>query len=128
MIYLFLAIAGMWLADGLALLAMPERMVALLKISLDKSPAVLKWSGLAALLGVFLVVGSDGLPYQPLWIFVGVGMVGKGIFLMGVSETVTKPVLNWCLNREPIDYRFWGLGLCTLSLLLLDALGILKGE
>ncbi|MCZ6800382.1 MAG: hypothetical protein O7F12_07845 [Nitrospirae bacterium] len=128
MTYLLLAIAGMWLADGLALLAIPERMVALLKTSLDLSPSVLKWSGLAALLGIFLALGSEGLPYHPLWMFIGVGMVGKGLFLIWASEALRKPVLTWCLNREPVDYRFWGLGLCTLSLLLLDALGVLQGE
>lgn len=31
--------------------------------------------------------------------------------------------LNWCVGREDIDYRFRGLGLCTLAVLLLYALG-----
>ena len=30
---------------------------------------------------------------------------------------------HWCVGREDIDYRFRGLGLCTLAVLLLYALG-----
>jgi hypothetical protein len=35
-----------------------------------------------------------------------------------------ESLLNWCFSREAIDYRFIGLGLCALAVLLLHALGL----
>lgn len=128
MSYLLMIIAGLWMADGVALLTAPHRIIDLLKISLAGSPSIVKWSGLASLLGVGLVVGGQDLEYQPLWIVAGLAMIVKGLFFMWAPERVRQTVLKWCLSREPIDYRFWGLGLCMLSVLLLDALGWLKAQ
>jgi len=44
-------------------------------------------------------------------------MIAKGAFLS------IRPVIEWNVGREDIDYCFWGLGLCVLAVLLLHALG-----
>jgi hypothetical protein len=53
----------------------------------------------------------------------GTAMIVKGLFLALGPARIRKDVLEWCLQREDVDYRFWGLGLCTLAILLLHALG-----
>ena len=123
--YLLMAIAGLWMADGLALLLVPLRVIALLKESLVSSPSIVSWSGLSLALGVILLIEGGELSYHPLWLVVGLTMLGKGIFFLWASDEQRSVVLRWCLTREAVDYRFWGLGLCTLSLLLLDAVGAL---
>jgi hypothetical protein len=115
-------IAGLWLADGIALIVAPERMIATLRQSLIVAPGFLKWGGLAGLLGLVLLVGTQDIAYQPLWIVVGLSMVAKGIFLYAGSDLWRLRIVKWCLEREPVDYRMWGLGLVTLSILLLDAM------
>ena len=67
MSYLLVAIAGLWMADGLALLLVPLRMIALLKESLVSSPAIVSWSGLSLALGVILLIEGEELSYHPLW-------------------------------------------------------------
>jgi hypothetical protein len=126
-ILLLFFIAGLWMADGLALLFAPERMIATLRQSLMVTPGFLRWGGIAALLGVFLLLGTRGFPYQPLWIIVGLSMVAKGVFLYAGSDLWRLRIVKWCLERELVDYRIWGLGLCALSVLLLNALGWGKG-
>ena len=121
-ILLLFVIAGLWMADGVALLVAPERMVGTLRQSLIAAPGFLKWGVLAAFLGIFLIVGTAGLSYQPLWVLVGLSMFAKGVFLYAGSDRWRLRIVKWCLEREPIEYRIWGLGLCTLSVLLLDAL------
>jgi len=115
-------IAGLWMADGLVLIVAPERMIATLRQSIIVAPGILKWSGLAGLLGLVLLVVTQGIAYQPLWVVVGLSMVAKGIFLYAGSDLWRLRLVKWCLEREPVDYRIWGLGLCTLSILLLDAM------
>lgn len=66
--------------------------------------------------------GSD-LPFRLLWIVTGLCMVIKGFFLWLAPERLRGPLVGWCMTREDIDYRFWGLGLCTLAVLLLHGLG-----
>ncbi len=122
MVLLFF-LAGLWMADGVALLFAPVRMIHSLRQSLTMAPGLLKWGGVAALLGVFLLYGSQSISYQPLWILVGISMIAKGIFLYAGSDLWRLRIVKWCLEREAIDYRIWGLCLCTLSVLLLDALG-----
>ncbi|MCA9481834.1 MAG: hypothetical protein KC545_15935, partial [Nitrospira sp.] len=85
-------------------------------------PGFLRWGGLAAFLGLLLLVGTWRLAYQPLWIIVGFSMIAKGVFLYAGSDLWRLRIVKWCLEREAVDYRIWGLGLCTLSVLLLDAL------
>ncbi|MEC9006299.1 MAG: hypothetical protein VX564_05175 [Nitrospirota bacterium] len=123
--YFLMGIAGLWMVDGLALLVAPLRMVALLKESLVASPSIMNWSGLSVVLGLILLIQGGELPYHPLWLVTGLAMLGKGIFFLLASDEQRSMVLEWCLEREAVDYRFFGLGLCTLSLLLLDAVGAL---
>lgn len=125
MSYLLFAIAGLWMADGVALLIAPLRMMDILKESLATAPTLTNWSALSALFGAILVYQSGHLDYSLLWLIVGLAMVVKGLFFYLASAEQRQNILKWCLTREAIDYRFWGLGLCTLSLLLLDAVGIL---
>ena len=47
----------------------------------------------------------------------------QGAFLSIETHTWRGPVIDWCVGREDVDYRFRGLGLCTLAVLLLYALG-----
>ena len=116
------------MADGLALLFAPDRVIGMLRESLAISPGLLKWGIIAGGLGVVLLIGAKGLPYQPLWGLVALAMIGKGLFLFGAPQSWRTAVVTWCLKREPVDYRFWGLALCTLSILLLDALGWIRDQ
>jgi hypothetical protein len=55
-------------------------------------------------------------------------MIAKGLFLsMGSSQWRTR-ILDWCFSRDDVDYRIWGLGLCTLATLLFRALGWINGS
>lgn len=110
------------MADGLALIFSPGRVIATLRQSLVVAPGFLRWGGLAALLGLCLIAGTWEMAYRPLWILVGLSMIAKGVFLYAGSDPWRLRIVTWCLAREPVDYRIWGLGLCTLSVLLLDAL------
>ena len=51
----------------------------------------------------------------------GLAMLAKGGFFLLSNDEIRQSVLQWGLSREALDYRFWGLGLCTLSLLLIHA-------
>ncbi|MBM4123355.1 MAG: hypothetical protein FJ246_00125 [Nitrospira sp.] len=121
--YLLAAIAGIWMADGLALLVAPRQVIARVREVLDLSSAMLRWEGVAICLGIILLLGSRGLHYELLWTVTGTAMVVKGLFLAVGPQEWKTGALTWCLHREDVDYRFWGLGLCTLALLLLNALG-----
>ena len=116
------------MADGLALLLAPRHVIAHVRDVLAIAPRILSWEGLAAGLGVCLLAGTRGLHYEILWTVTGAVMVVKGAFLMMGPERWRQHVLDWCLGREDIDYRFWGLGLCTLSILLLHASGWIGTE
>jgi len=121
--YLLAGIAGVWMADGIALLFAPRQVISRVREVLALSPAVLRWEGVAVCLGLLLLIGSEGVPYQPLWLVTGAVMIAKGVFLTAGPERWRRPLLEWCLHREDIDYRFVGLWLCGLALLLLHALG-----
>jgi len=126
--YLLAAIAGVWMADGVALLLAPRHVITHLREVLTLSPAMLRLEGVAACLGILLLLGTEGLHYQPLWMITGAAMMMKGVFLAVGPEQWKQWVVGWCLGREDVDYRFWGLGLCTLALLLLRALGWLGSD
>ncbi|MGH7208122.1 MAG: hypothetical protein ACREIL_01925 [Nitrospiraceae bacterium] len=126
--YVLAAIAGVWMADGLALLLAPRQVITRLREVLTLSPVVLRMEGVAACLGILLLLGTEGLHYQPLWLITGTAMVMKGVFLAVGPEQWRQWVVGWCLEREDVDYRFWGLGLCALAVLLLQALGWLGND
>jgi len=125
--YALTTIAGIWFADGLLLLLVPRFIITHLRQTLAESPAILRWEWLAVAGGGIVLTAGQHLHYQPLWIITAGVMIVKGLFLaMGPSTWRTR-VLDWCLSREDVDYRFWGLGLCTLATLLLHALGWISG-
>jgi uncharacterized protein YjeT (DUF2065 family) len=126
--YFLAAIAGIWMADGLALLVAPRHVIARVREVLSLSPRMLRWEGVAASLGILLVIGAQELHYQLLWTIAGLTMLLKGLFLAAGPDQWRHQVLEWCLRREEVDYRFWGLGLCMLAILLLHALGWVGSE
>jgi len=111
------------MADGVALLLAPRHVITRLREVLTLSPAMLRLEGVAACLGILLLLGTEGLHYQPLWMITGAAMMMKGVFLAVGPEQWKQWVVGWCLGREDVDFRFWGLGLWNLALLLLRALG-----
>ncbi|MCH7566228.1 MAG: DUF2065 family protein [Nitrospirae bacterium] len=121
--YVLAAIAGVWMADGLALLVVPRQVITRVREVLAVAPSMVRWELLAVCLGAILLIETEGFRYQPLWLVAGSAMVIKGLFLVLGPERWRHVLLEWCLRREDLDYRFWGLGLCALALLLLKALG-----
>lgn len=120
---LFLAaLAVIWLADGVALLIAPRTVVALLREGLTASPWLLRWEALSAALGAGLLVASPGLWLGALWAVTGVLMIVKGLFLALGPSVLRQRVLEWWLNRDEVDFRLWGVGLCTLAALMFRAL------
>lgn len=123
MSFLLMAIAGLWMADGLALLVAPLWIVGQVRQALSTSPSLAKWSGLTLVGGMILLLQASDLPYQVLWMVTGLAMVAKGGFFLLSNDEIRQSVLQWGLSREAVDYRFWGMGLCTLSVLLIHACG-----
>lgn len=125
--YILAAIAGIWMADGLALLSAPLLVIRRLQESLEAAPNLLRWQAIGIGLGIMLLLWSTPLPYQPLWWMTGGAMVIKSCFLTWGPTAWRTPLVSWCFTREAVDYRFFGLWLCTLAVLLLHALGLLNG-
>ena len=123
MSYLLMAIAGLWMADGLALLVAPLWIIGQVRQALSTSPSLTKWSGVSLVAGLILLLQASDLTYQGLWMVTGVAMVAKGGFFLLSNDETRHSVLQWCLSREAVDYRLWGLGLCLLSVLLIHARG-----
>ena len=123
MSYLLMAIAGLWMADGLALLVAPLWIVGQVRQALSTSPSLAKWSGVTLAAGLVLLLQASELTYQGLWMVTGGLMMAKGGFFLLSDDGTRHSVLQWCLSRDAMDYRFWGLGLCTLSVLLIHACG-----
>jgi hypothetical protein len=121
--YALAAIAGMWLADGISLLAAPRFVIERVRAAIQAQLVLWPWHLLSAAAGAVLGVAGLDLPYQPLWFLCAGGMILKGLFLALGPEPWRGRALVWSLGREEVDYRFWGLALCTLAVLLLHALG-----
>jgi hypothetical protein len=121
--YALAMIAGIWFADGLLLLVVPRFIITHLRRTLTESPTILHWEWLAVVGGGIVLFAGQNLVFQPLWMITAGIMIAKGFFLsMGPSEWRSR-VLDWCLSRDDVDYRFCGIGLCTLATLLFRALG-----
>lgn len=121
--YALAAIAGIWLADGCSLLLVPRFMVERLREVIRQQPAIWTWQWLSVVAGAVLLIAALPLTYQPLWIVTALIMLIKGLFLALGPEAWRSRLVEWCLNRDDVDYRFVGIGLCTLAALLLHALG-----
>ncbi len=121
--YALACLAGVWLADGVALLSAPRFVMDRAREIVLNKPGLLRWQILAVAAGFALLILGLDLPYGLLWLIIGIGMMLKGLFLLLGPGTLRQHFLEWCLTRENVDYRFWGLGLCTLAVLLLHALG-----
>jgi len=126
--YALAAIAGIWLADGLSLLLVPRFVVERLREVIRQQPTIWTSQWLSVVAGAVLLVAALPLRYQPLWILTALAMLTKGLFLALGPESWRSRLVGWCLNREDVDYRFVGIGLCTLAALLLHALGWLGQE
>lgn len=126
--YALAMIAGMWLADGIALLLAPRFIIDHLRTAFQIHSALWPWQLFAIAAGVVLLIAGFDLRYQPLWTCTAGGMMAKGMFLAGAPSAWRERVVGWLLAREDVDYRFWGLGLCALAVLLLHALGWLGYE
>lgn len=126
--YTLAFLAGIWAADGLSLLIAPRAVINRVREVAAMAPGILRWQVLAIAAGVALLILGLDIAYSPLWMITAFAMIAKGSLLwLGPTELRTR-LLEWCLNREDVDYRFWGLGLCTLALLLLHALGWIGQE
>jgi hypothetical protein len=121
--YVLAGLAALWLADGIALLAAPRWTIDRVREALNQSPLILRWESFSIVAGLGLAVLGFDLRYRPLWAIVGLSMILKGILLSLGPKRPRETVMQWCLKREEVDYRFWGLTLCILAVLLLHALG-----
>ncbi len=57
------------------------------------------------------------------WMVMTGGIHAYRAFLSIGTHSWRRPVTDWCVGLENIDYRFWKLGLCMLAVPLLYALG-----
>lgn len=121
--YALAFLAGVWLADGVSLLIAPRAVIDRVREIARINPAVFRWQILGIGAGLALLALGLDLAYQPLWTITAVGMIGKSLFLWLGPAGLRDRALAWCSARDDVDYRFWGLGLCALAVLLLHALG-----
>ena len=98
-------------------------MIGQIRQTLVASPSMRRWSGVTLVAGMILLLEASDLTCQGLWMVIGVAMVVKGGFFLLSNEDTCRSALQWCVSREAVDDRFWGLGLCALSMLLIHALG-----
>ena len=126
--YALAALAGIWLADSLSLLLAPRFMIARLREVAQQQSTIWNWQWLSVAVGIFLLIAGLPLPHQPLWILTAISMITKGLVLTCGPVAWRTQLVEWALSREDVDYRFVGIGLCTLAVLLLHALGWLGQE
>jgi len=117
------ALAGVCLANSIALRVAPCYVITQARELLQQFPAILRWELLPIIGGVFLLFARAGtaLPMA----LDGDGRIRdhQGAFLSIETHSRRRPVIDWWVGQAGVDYRFRGLGLCTLAILLLYALG-----
>ena len=121
--YALVFLAGVWFADGVSLLIAPRAVMDKVREAAENSPGIFRWQIVTVIAGLALLILGWQLTYRHLWIITSLGMVAKGLFLSLGPAELRGRLVAWCIAREDVDYRFCGLGLCTLAVLLLHALG-----
>jgi hypothetical protein len=121
--YALAAFAGIRLADDMALMLAPRYIITHVRELLQQSSVILRWELFSIIGGVFLLFSLQELPCQWLWMVKAGETSAKGAFLSIETRSWRGPANDWCVRRQGINYRFRGLGLCTLAVLLLYALG-----
>jgi len=121
--YALAFLAGVWLADGVSLLIAPRALLNRLYEMTSTTPGIFRWQILTITAGIVLLIFGYELPYQALWTVTGIGMIVKGLFLWLSPPASRTRAIEWLVARDDVDARFLGLGLCTLAMLLLHALG-----
>lgn len=121
--YVLVFLAGVWFADGVSLLIAPRAVMDRVRGAAVNSPGIFRWQIVSVAAGLALLILGWPLAYRPLWIITALGMITKGLFLWLGPAGLRARLVAWCVAREEVDYRFWGLGLCALAVLLLHALG-----
>src|SRR5512134_2925477 len=121
--YALVFLAGVWFADGASLLIAPRTVMDKVRDAAANSPGIFRWQIVTVIAGLALLILGWHLTYRYLWFVTSVGMISKGLLLWLGPAELRGRLVAWCIAREDVDYRFWGLGLCTLAVLLLHALG-----
>ena len=94
--YALAALAGVWLADGIALLVAPRYIITQVLELLQQPLAILRWELVTIIGGVFLFFAAQELPFQWLWMVTAGGMIAKGAFLSIRPHSSCGPVIDWC--------------------------------
>ena len=102
---LLMVIAGLWMADGLALLVVPLRMIALLEESLVAYPSLVNWSLLSSVLGAVLILQVEELPYHLFWLVIGLLMITKGFFWGLLRLRRPQRTFLGIQNARSLQYR-----------------------
>ncbi len=116
-------IGGLWMFDGLCLLAFPLLLVRNARDLLARSPRLVYWEIVSVGFGIVVIATTWDSSAHLLWSGVGSAMIVKGLFFVAGPPRWRQAAIEWCLSREAVDYRFVGLGLVTLALLLFRTLG-----
>ncbi|HEY6288813.1 MAG TPA: hypothetical protein VIW48_05145 [Nitrospiraceae bacterium] len=89
------ALAGIRLADDMALMLAPRYIITQVRELLQQSPAILQWELLAIIGGVFLLFASQELPYQWLRMVTAGDTIAKGTFLSIETRSWRGPVIDY---------------------------------
>lgn len=96
--YALAMIAGVWLADGVALLVAPRFVIDHVRMAIQINTALWPWQLFAIVAGVVLLWAGRELQYQPLWICAAGGMLSKGVFLAFAPAQMREKLMAWSLG------------------------------
>ena len=74
-------------------------------------PCNIGWELLTTLEGSFLFFAAQELPNQSLWTVTAGSIIAHGTARSIETHSSRRPIIDQCITRRDIDYRFLGLGL-----------------
>ncbi len=123
-----LSVIGLiWLAAGLALIAVPGWWRALMPPMVSSPGPRFAFTHVMILIGLTLLIGTSSLQTVWLWVALGTIAVLKGMFFLGASEGLRMKVLDWSSRTPTWVHRIAGLCLVGLAMLLtIEAIRIVR--
>ena len=119
-IYLW-CISIFWMAIGVTFVIIPSSLKKILKL-FSKLPKI-ALGGIPLILGLLLILSSSASSFSFYIAMLGMLGIVKGLSILLIPMDTLKTTVKWWLNQYPALYRFWGIVLIILALLVI--LGIL---